>query len=283
MISTRFAISRSILAGRGTPNAGAAFLQANVPFVSTSDRPEKDNTNAVSVRHNTSLTSPAYKRWVKSSNFGLGQKPSIGALNPGLQEPTLKVARDMGKTFSEMENEPLIIIAEMGNHAARAEALRRHIMATDYVDYKEAGKTLEKIAKVNRRGLVFFRFPYQFGIVAAVVTGIGAFPMVFDVELAKIFNDAYVTMEVPMPSELDTPLETGAWTWNWMEPVLGTASFTLLALQFARQQLLNLGIKPATEWLMVYRTNKLCKTFPQYNKHLLANFVKSEPMSALRL
>lgn len=282
MISTRFAISRSILAGRGTPNAGAAFWQANVPFPSTSDRREKDTTNAASVRNNTSLTSPAYKRWVKSSNYGLGQKPSIGAIQPGLQEPTLKVARDMGKTFSEMENEPLIIIAEMGNHHARAEALRRHIMATDYVGYKEAGKTLEKIAKVNQEGLLFFRFPYQAGIFLAVSAGLGALPMVFDVETAKTFNEAVVTMEVPVASEIDTYLETGAWTWNWMEPVLGTASFTLLAFQFARQQLLNLGIKPATERLMAYRTNKLCKSFPQYNKHLLANFVKSEPMAALR-
>jgi hypothetical protein len=181
-------------------------LQANVPFPSTSDRREKDTTNAASVRHNTSLTSPAYKRWVKSSNYGLGQKPSIGAIQPGLQEPTLRVARDMGKTFSEMENEPLIIIAEMGNHHARAEALRRHIMATDYVGYKEAGKTLEKIAKVNQEGLLFFRFPYQAGIFLAVSAGLGALPMVFDVETAKTFNEAVVTMEVPVASEIDTYL-----------------------------------------------------------------------------
>lgn len=28
--------------------------------------------------------------------------------------------------------------------------------------------------------------------------------------------------------------EIGAWTWNWMEPLTGTLSFTLLTLQFAR-------------------------------------------------
>ena len=30
--------------------------------------------------------------------------------------------------------------------------------------------------------------------------------------------------------------EVGTWTWTWMEPMIGTASFALLCAQFARAQ-----------------------------------------------
>ena len=60
--------------------------------------------------------------------------------------------------------------------------------------------------------------------------------MVFDEKLALWFNEAYVTMEIPPQSDLDTWLEVGSWTWGWMEPPLGTISFVLLALQVRRNR-----------------------------------------------
>lgn len=277
MISIRSAISRSVIAGRRPSNAAAAFLQANVPFPppSSSDRND-DNTASASVRH---LSSPAYRRHkLKSLSGHRAFKPTIGAHQHGIQTPTLEVARDMGKTMSEMENEPLVVIAEIGNHRARTEVLRRHIMATDFIDYNEACKMEEKIAVENRQGASMFLLSYKCGIAVAMVLGIGAFPMVFHEGVAMAFNTDMVTMDIPPPDELDTMLETGIWTWNWMEPMLGTASFALLCLQFARQQILNLGLKTTTERLIARRSKRLYESYPQYEKHILHNYVETSPL-----
>ena len=45
------------------------------------------------------------------------------------------------------------------------------------------------------------------------------------------FNERYVTADVPPEKDLETWLEVGSWTWNWMEPPLGTISFVLLCVQ----------------------------------------------------
>jgi len=277
MISIRSAISRSVIAGRRPSNAAAAFLQANVPFPpSSSSERNDDSTASFSVRH---LSSPAYRRYkLKSISGHKVFKPTIGAHQLGIQTPTLEVARDMGKTMSEMENEPLVVIAEMGNHSARAEVLRRHIMATDFIDYNEACKVEEKIAVENRQGASMFLLSYKCGIAVAMVLGIGAFPMVFHEGIAKAFNTDWVTMDIPPPDELDTMLETGIWTWNWMEPFLGTCSFTLLCLQFTRQQIINLGSKPITKRLIDRRANRLYESYPQYEKHILHNYIETSPL-----
>ena len=206
MISIRSAISRSVVGGQRTnPNAAAAFLQANVPFPSTSSSSDETKSNHdTTVRH---LASPAYRRYKKKYTYQgdtRATKPSIGALRPGIQVPTIEVAKDMGKSFTEMENEPLMIIAEMGNHEARTEVLKRHIMAVDEVDYPKAGKRMDEISKMNRKNLFLYVLPYRIGIASALVLGLGSIPMVFNLPVATAFNEQFVTMEIPEPSDLDT-------------------------------------------------------------------------------
>ncbi len=107
----------------------------------------------------------------------------------------------------------------------------------------------------------------------AVAAGLGSVPMVFDYNLVLLFNEIFVTAGEPLPTlawavascvvaslyeskyvcmcvcvdvpeakDLETWLEVGGFAWNWMEPPLGTISFVLLCMQFARSQLQNLGI-----------------------------------------
>jgi hypothetical protein len=106
--------------------------------------------------------------------------------------------------FSEMDNEPLLTIAEMGNHSARIEVLKRHIMAVDMVDYVQATDTFRKIAAKNREGISLAIFPYQLGIAAAVICAVGSVPMVFDVNTALWFNHHFVTTDVPEPHDLSS-------------------------------------------------------------------------------
>jgi len=280
MISMRSAVSRTLLCGRRTHNSGAAFFQANLPFPpSSSDTQDNNkiyNTNFVPIRN---LTSPAYKRYLKNSKHGIkGTKPSIHAYPSGIQVPSLKVARDLGKSFSEIDNEPLVVIAEMGNDRAREEVLKRHIMAIESINYEQAGKIMEQIAAKNKEGLFLYKIPYQLGILVAGTTGFIVFPMVFDLEFAKWFNSAFVTMDIPQPDDLETYLETGIWTWNWMEPLMGTLTYTLVCLQLMRQQMIHLGIKPFTNYLLSHRTEKLRAAFPQYDRDLLHNYVKAQKM-----
>lgn len=278
MISARSTLTRCLVGGRrGTQNVAAAFLQTPLPSVS-SDHREKPNSVVVpaSVRH---LSSPAYRRHLRKKAGDIQAfQPAISASREGIQVPSKEVAGDMGWGFSQMENEPLLVIAEMGNHKAREEVLTRHIMTVDKVDYHDARDVLQKIAAKNREGLTLDTLPYKTAMVIAIVTGFGAIPMVFDIDVAMWFNEKFVTMEIPPPDDLDTQLETGAWTWNWMEPVLGTASYTLLCMQVARQNMQHLGMKPYSSRLIERRARLLCQEFPRYGKKILHSFVETDPM-----
>jgi hypothetical protein len=199
-------------------------------------------------------SSPAYRRYLKKQGIDegiyfkgkqagpggpittihIGTGPRIPAEKPGIQVPTLSVAEALPNGFSEMDNEPLLTVAEMGNHQARIELLKRHIMSVDKVDYDTANKKFDEIAAKSREGVFLQMLPYKIGIAVSLASAFGAWPMVFDETTSLWFNHHFVTMEIPEPSDLDTWLEVGAWTWNWNEPVIGTASFSLLCLQFSR-------------------------------------------------
>ena len=99
--------------------------------------------------------------------------------------------------------------------------------------------------------------------------------MCFDLHTTLWFNEGYVTTDVPEAKDLETWLEVGSWSWNWMEPPLGQASFFLLCLQYSRDQMKNIGMKPYTEWLKERRAAKLVDQFPTYNKIIVADFSRS--------
>ena len=67
--------------------------------------------------------------------------------------------------------------------------------------------------------LWLYKLPYKVGLVTAVTFGLVSIPLVFHLEFACWFNDTFVTFEHYGEGEADTWLETGSWTWNWMEPV----------------------------------------------------------------
>ena len=113
------------------------------------------------------------------------------------------------------------------------------------------------------------------GIASALIAGFGSIPMCFDLHTTLWFNEGYVTTDVPEAKDLETWLEVGSWSWNWMEPPLGQASFFLLCLQYSRDQMKNIGMKPYTEWLKERRANGLTTKFPQYNHIAVSDFSRS--------
>ena len=57
-----------------------------------------------------------------------------------------------------------------------------------------------------------------------------------------------------------------------MEPPLGTISFFLLCMQFARDQRVTLGLKPWPERYKAWKADQLVKRFPQYDQTMVRDF-----------
>ncbi|KAH8072992.1 ATP-binding cassette sub-family A [Aureococcus anophagefferens] len=159
--------------------------------------------------------------------------------------------------------------ARAGDDDAVVERMVRDIMLVDGVSYADANEA------AATKGLWLTRFPYRVGIASALIAGFGSIPMCFDLHTTLWFNEGYVTTDVPEAKDLETWLEVGSWSWNWMEPPLGQASFFLLCLQYSRDQMKNIGMKPYTEWLKERRAAKLVDQFPTYNKIIVADFSRS--------
>jgi len=189
--------------------------------------------------------------------------------------PDMATAQAMPLSLEQMDNTTLVTLGAMGEASALEEMLKRHIMTVDNVSYETACETFEGIEKVNGEGLYLLKFPYQVGIATALIAGFASFPLVFDLGTAEWFNQNYVTTDVPESEDLETVLEVGAWTWNWMEPPLGQVSFFLLCLQFSRAQMDNLGVKPYTTRVKQMRAQHLADLYTQYDKKLIMDYSMS--------
>jgi hypothetical protein len=175
-----------------------------------------------------------------------------------------------------MSNEVLLVYCAHGDHEAHKERLTREIMAVDNCTWDAAQSRIAEISAANKVGMTFATLPYKIGLGVAIMGGVASIPLCFHLDTVMWFNEHFVTAEVAEPEDLETWLEVGSWAWNWMEPPLGQISFFLLTLQFARNQMLNLGAKPYTHRLQHYRANRLEKMFPQYNAKILADFAVSD-------
>jgi len=195
-----------------------------------------------------------------------------------IRSPTLTDAKNMPLHPGEMDNVTLVTLGELGNYQARKEILKRHIMCRDRVSYGRACETYAKIRAKNTEYVSLLSLPYKIGITMGVGAACAAIPMVFDLSTAEFFNHHFVTTDIPEPKDLETMWEVGSWTWNWMEPPLGTISFVLLALQFSRAQLQNLGIKPYTARVKQWRGERLAKAFPQYDAEILIDYSRSSTL-----
>lgn len=152
--------------------------------------------------------------------------------------PDREVALSMPTSVKEMDNSSLITLAAMNDHEAACEMLIRHIMSHDKVNYESALKIFETIEEHHGKGLTLYLIPYKVGIATAVTAATMSVPLVFHLPTVHWFNHFFVTTDIPPPQDLETWLEVGAWSWNWMEPPLGQISFFLLCLQFSRYVIL---------------------------------------------
>ena len=143
-----------------------------------------------------------------------------GQLEP--KRPTLSEVSMLPRHVSEYSPELLISSALAGDADAIRERLTREVMRVDEVEWNDADKIVEEMHEANGTGIGFLKFPYKAGVLIGFISAWGCLPLVFALGTAEAFNEAYVTTEHPQPEDVETWLEVGAWTWNWMEPLLGT-------------------------------------------------------------
>ena len=159
------------------------------------------------------------------------------------------------------------------------ECIVRDIMVVDQVEYDEAKKVFEQIRISNRQGMAIFAMPFRIGVFLSITGAVASLPLVFDRAAVEWFNDMFVTAEMPPEHDLETVLEVGSAAWAWMEPVLGTVSFYLLCMQFARAQLQNLGLRPYFSWQQDRRADRLVRLYPRYHAIFLRNYSKCDPLA----
>ena len=186
--------------------------------------------------------------------------------------PTIEEARRLPRDHFELGNHTLLALAASGDQGAKEERLIREIMAVDGCSWDDAQPRFLEIERKSKEGRALTQLPFFAGIGLAWTAGVASFPLCFNLRAAEWFNTYYVTADTVEPEDLETWLEVGTWTWNWMEPPLGQASFFLLCLQYSRDQMKNIGMQTYTERVKDKRGAKLVEKFPQYNGIVVAEF-----------
>ena len=88
--------------------------------------------------------------------------------------------------------------------------------------------------------------------------------------------------EAPIPPGA-VAADIGTWTWAWMEPMIGTASFSILCLQLVRSAMVNLAYRPIYAQVLSWRANALADAFPQYDRPIVKDFGRSQPLRSIEL
>ena len=190
----------------------------------------------------------------------------------------------MPRFIYEYSNEMLFFAArDPDAHDVHQERLIREIMVVDDVDYERAAEAMREIFRVNLVQSRYLMAPFHAGLGLCAVSAVGCVPLVFDHTAATLFADFVgSTPEAPLARGASNA-DVGTWTWAWMEPMIGTASFSILCLQLLRSAMMNLAYRPLYTSVLSWRANALADAFPQYDRPIVKDFGRSQPMRDLEL
>lgn len=195
--------------------------------------------------------------------------------------PTLDMIGVQPTHMSQMDNDAVASLGYSGNHSAHKERLLREIMVFHNVSWDEAHAKLFEMDLYNEKLYWFYSFPYRVGISGAILCAAASVLLVFYRPIAEFYGRNVVGEDLPEGvnniDELSTN-QVGAWTWSWMEPVIGTGCFVLLCCQFARAQMWKLNMRPYTEMMQRYRANRLADKFPEYDRGIVRSWAKHMPI-----
>merc|ERR1719221_1282886 len=182
--------------------------------------------------------------------------------------------------ISQLSHGTVMQLALANNHSAHKERLLREIMQQEGVSWDDAHKRLNEMDVSNERNYWLLTMPYRVGIAAALSAAVASCVMVFYGPIVEAYACQVAGEGLPEGQEdvsAMTVNQVGTWSWSWMEPMIGTASFALLCLQFARAQAWKLNMRPYTESMLRYRADTLAGAFPQYERSVVRAWAKHLP------
>lgn len=194
--------------------------------------------------------------------------------------PSIEDAERQPTHVCEMSHESLAELAMIGNHSAHRERLVREIMAVDSVSWEDAHDVLAQLDEYNEKYYWVESFPYRIGVPFNILCVIAGTMLVFNRPLALWYAENIAGEELPEGvtdiNEM-TMNQVGAWTWSWMEPMLGVATFVLLCFQFSRAQVSKMNMKTYGEHILQWRASRLARGFPQYDSSMVKAWAKHMP------
>lgn len=198
--------------------------------------------------------------------------------------PSGEYAEKQPTHVCEMSHQSLAELSMLGDHCAQRERLLREIMAVKGISWGCAHEELAKLDNYNEKFYWLESLPYRLGVVGAIFTGVVGTLMVFSAPVAMWYAETFAGEELPEGvkdvSELTTN-QVGTWTWSWMEPMIGTASFVLLCCQFGRAQAHKMNMKTYGEFMLQSRANRLAVAFPEYDRSMVRSWAKHMPRVGL--
>lgn len=206
-----------------------------------------------------------------------------GAQSRMSYRPSVEYAERQPTHVCEMGHVSLAELAMKGNHSAQRERLLREIMAVDQVSWGEAHKVLEKFDIYNERYYWAESLPYRVGFTTALAAAVVSCLLVFWKPLAAKYGTDVAGEALPEGLEEMSVNQVGTWTWSWMEPMIGTASFALLCCQFGRVQVAKMNMKPYGLSILQWRANRLAREFPDYDRSIVRAWAKRMPRVGLNL
>jgi hypothetical protein len=194
-------------------------------------------------------------------------------------KPTIAMAKEQISELWELDNHTLLVLSrDTEAHDVHQERLIRDIMGKDGIEYDQAANIMKDMFEFNQvHPLVMV--PYDVTFLLFGVSAVACVPLVFYFDTAKLFADAVsATLDVEEIPTLHSASNVGAWTWTWMEPMIGTASFSILCLQLARTTMKKLEYRPYFHSLQSKRANDLACQYPRYTKSIVKDFGRSQPL-----
>lgn len=203
-----------------------------------------------------------------------------GAQSRMAYRPTTSYAEKQPSHVCELNHTSLAELAMLGDHCSRRERLIREVMAVDNISWGQAHEVLNTLVKQNEKYYWFETLPYRVGITLAFLGGVGSSALVFWKPAAEWYAINVAGEELPEGvKDVDemTVNQVGTWTWSWMEPMIGTASFVLLCAQFIRAQATKMNMKTYGDRILQWRGNRLAKVFPEYDSSMVRAWAKHLP------
>merc|ERR1719440_537813 len=186
--------------------------------------------------------------------------------------PTAELVKLQPTHISEMGHNTLAHLALEGNHFAHRERMIREIMAIDNVSWEKAHDRLTEMDEYKERYYWFTTMPYRVGITVATFMGIASVFLVFEPNTAHWYGINIAGEDLPEDKEdvHDMTInQVGTWTWGWMEPMIGTATFVLLCAQFMKANIIKLNMKSWMELVETKKSDLLADKFPRYDRSIV--------------